>query len=79
MAVMLLLCHVHIGSLCQRSYNIRLSTRSGRGGVSRMVLAHIRLWGHVYRAVGVRAGLRIPNLRRSILHMQVSRAGGLGS
>lgn len=74
LAVLHLLCPLHLRSFRLRLHHLCLPSRSGWSLVRCLVLAAVRLRLLLHRPLRRRARLRLPNLGRPIFHLQVSRA-----
>ena len=74
LAVLHLLRPLHLRSFRLRRHHLRLPSRSGWSLVRRLVLAAVRLRLLLHCPLRRRARLRLPNLRRPLLHLQISRA-----
>ena len=79
MAVLFLFRRVNFGPLRQCGYHVRVPTRSWRFRFCRLVLADLRIWGHVHSLVRVGTRFCIPDIRGSLLHLQIPCARGLGT
>ena len=79
LAVYLLFRPLRLWTLRQCLYNLHLPIRSRRGIFSRMVLADLRLRMLLHSLVRGRTRLRLPHIRRTILHMQIPRPTKLGA
>ena len=65
--------------LCECLHDLHLPLRGWRNIVRHLVLVSLRFWLLLHSFVCGRTRLRLPYIRRSILHLQISCSGKLGS
>ena len=78
LAVLLLLRPLHLRPLRLRLHDLHLPSRSRRCLLRRLVLARQWVWLLLHRSLRRRARLRISDVGRFILHLQVPRSGEMG-
>ena len=74
----LFFCRLHLWALLHHCHNLSLSPPGRWLRLRRLVLAHLRRWVHVHCLLRRRARVRLPHLRRLVLHRFSSGASRLG-